>query len=190
VSKVHRAPVLGWEEIPVTVVDLDRVVRGEYAENMFRKAFTPTEIGAIAQAIAPLERAAAKERQQKAGERYGRGKEPIASGKFPEAIKGRARDQVGKVAGVSGKTIERILDVIEAADEDNPPPHHLHTRVSEDGEVARLAQARMLGVTPSAALREAITAWVADEETTPAVPDETLKPRSVLSRGWRRRGRG
>src|SRR5262245_50708665 len=39
---------LGWTEIPVTVLDLDRVERGEYAENEFRKAFTPSEMVAIA----------------------------------------------------------------------------------------------------------------------------------------------
>ncbi len=31
---------LGRETIPVTVVDLERVVLGEYAENTFRKQFT------------------------------------------------------------------------------------------------------------------------------------------------------
>ena len=35
---------LGRERIPATVLDLDQIVRGEYAENFFRKAFTPSEV--------------------------------------------------------------------------------------------------------------------------------------------------
>jgi len=34
-------------DIPVTIVDLDDIVRGEYAENTQRKPFTPSEMVAI-----------------------------------------------------------------------------------------------------------------------------------------------
>jgi N6-adenosine-specific RNA methylase IME4 len=54
---------LGRDTIPVTVVDLERVVLGEYAENTFRKQLTPSECADIADAVEPIERAAAKERQ-------------------------------------------------------------------------------------------------------------------------------
>ena len=53
--------------MPVTYVDLKEVVRGEFAENAFRKDFLPSEIEAIRRAIEPYERAAAKERQRKHG---------------------------------------------------------------------------------------------------------------------------
>jgi hypothetical protein len=43
-------------------VDLKEVVRGEFAENAFRKDFLPSEIKAIRRAIESYERAAAKER--------------------------------------------------------------------------------------------------------------------------------
>jgi hypothetical protein len=75
----------------------------------------------------------------------------------------------------------------------------LHTRVSEDVEVALLAKARKLGLTPSAALREAIAAWVADEQTPSAtvtpdplapLPAEVLNHHSVLHRVWRLLGTG
>jgi ParB family transcriptional regulator, chromosome partitioning protein len=56
---------LGWKSVPVTYVDLKEVVRGEFAENAFRKDFLPSEIEAIRRAIEPYERAAAKERQRK-----------------------------------------------------------------------------------------------------------------------------
>jgi ParB/RepB/Spo0J family partition protein len=41
--RVAACKLLGHETIPTTVIDLDRVVRGEYAENEFRKSFTLSE---------------------------------------------------------------------------------------------------------------------------------------------------
>lgn len=45
------AGLLGWEMIPVTVVDLDAVVRGEFAENTHRKDFSLSEAVAIKRAL-------------------------------------------------------------------------------------------------------------------------------------------
>ena len=68
---------LGMKSVPVTCVDLKEVVRGEFAENAFRKDFLPSEIEAIRRAIEPYERAAAKERQRRHGETApGRRKHP------------------------------------------------------------------------------------------------------------------
>src|ERR1700710_3175419 len=44
---------LGRSEIPATVIDLARIVRGEYAENAFRKAPSPSEMVSIAEALEP-----------------------------------------------------------------------------------------------------------------------------------------
>ena len=38
-------------------------MRGEFAENAYRKDFLPSEIGAIRRAMEPAQKAAAKERQ-------------------------------------------------------------------------------------------------------------------------------
>jgi hypothetical protein len=38
--RLRAAESLGWTEIPVTIIDLDSVVRGEFAENTCRKDFT------------------------------------------------------------------------------------------------------------------------------------------------------
>jgi ParB/RepB/Spo0J family partition protein len=40
---------LGKTEIPVHVVNLDEIIRGEFAENMHRKDFTASEISEIAE---------------------------------------------------------------------------------------------------------------------------------------------
>jgi ParB family transcriptional regulator, chromosome partitioning protein len=81
--RLQAVQLLGKTEIPVTVIDLDDIVRGEFAENTYRKDFTLSEAVAIKRALEPIERARAKERML-----AGR-----PSGKFP---KGRALDQVAK----------------------------------------------------------------------------------------------
>jgi hypothetical protein len=58
--RLKAAKQLGWTDIPVTVVDLKAVARGEFAENIARKDFTLSEAVAIKRALEPLEKVAAK----------------------------------------------------------------------------------------------------------------------------------
>src|SRR5207344_262450 len=51
------------QDIPVYVMDLEDVLRGEYAENAERKDFTPSEAVNIMRALTPMAKAQAKERQ-------------------------------------------------------------------------------------------------------------------------------
>ena len=107
---------LGREEIPVTVIDLNKIVLGEYAENIFRKAFTPSEMVEIADDIEPLQMLAAKKRQL-AGKGEdgsgGRGKKNLR-GIFPE-VSGRAMDKVAKVVGKDRRTLEKARAIVQAA---------------------------------------------------------------------------
>jgi hypothetical protein len=80
--------------------------RGEFAENVIRKDFLPTEIEAIRQAYEPLERAAAKDRQ---GARADIQK--TFSGCWTD------RDKVGAFAGISGRTVEKIAQVCAAPEQ-------------------------------------------------------------------------
>jgi ParB/RepB/Spo0J family partition protein len=99
--------LLGWTKIPVHIVDIDEVVRGEFAENVDRKDFTPSELVAIGEESERAERKAAKARQREAGRTK-------ASGNFPEA--GDTRDKIGRRLGISGRTYERAKAVVEAAE--------------------------------------------------------------------------
>src|SRR5262249_40552645 len=101
--RLRAAKLLGWTEIPVNIIDLEAVTRGEFAENAVRKDFTLSEAVAIKRALEPLEKVAAKERML-----AGR-----PSGKFP---KGRALDKVAKVVGKDRKTIERAEAIVDAAE--------------------------------------------------------------------------
>jgi ParB/RepB/Spo0J family partition protein len=94
---------LGWTKIPVREVDLAEIARGELAENAIRKDFLPSEIDAIRRALEPLEKAAAKQR------------ETLGKISLPSEA-GRVRDKIGAFAGVSGRTVEKIAAVVEAAE--------------------------------------------------------------------------
>src|SRR5215831_2363684 len=96
---------LNWKSVPVTVLDLNEVIRGEFAENAHRKDFLPSEIDAIRRALLPIEKAAAKERQRRhGGTAPGRKKQ---SGQFSRSD-GRVRDKIAGFAGISGRTLEKI----------------------------------------------------------------------------------
>jgi hypothetical protein len=98
---------LGWKEVPVNVVPIDDIVLGEYAENAYRKDFLPSEIDAIRREIEPVEKTAAQERQK--ATQFG------GAGKLPAPEKGRARDKIGTAVGISGKSVDKIAFVMDAA---------------------------------------------------------------------------
>ena len=145
---------LGWTEVPVRVVRLTEIVRGECAENTFRKDFTPSEAVAMAAALRPLETKAAKQRQAAAGPKAGKGRKRSGSGKLPEAV-GQVRDRVAAHVGMSGRTLEKATDVVEAANDDPERFAPLVAQMDRTGKVGgvhkrlqRLKQARALATEP------------------------------------------
>jgi N6-adenosine-specific RNA methylase IME4/ParB-like chromosome segregation protein Spo0J len=103
--RLRAAESNGWKEkeIPVTVVDLDNIARGEFAENAIRKDFTLSEAVAIKRALEPLEKAVAKERMR-AGK---------PSGNLP---KGRAANKAAKATGMARRTLEKAEAIVDAAE--------------------------------------------------------------------------
>jgi len=98
------------QPIPVTVIDVDDIVTGEWDENdpALRKSFTPSEIVAIKRFLEPQLKAEAKERA---------GMRTDLRGNSPEV--GRAADKLGAFVGKDRKTIEKAEAVVVAA-EQNP----------------------------------------------------------------------
>jgi len=105
--RLEAFKLLGLVDIPATVVDLQEIARGEFAENEIRKDFTWSERCAIADALEPKERDAAKEREQVSRNR---------SGKLP-APKGQALDKVATAVGASRHTLEKAREIYESGDE-------------------------------------------------------------------------
>jgi N6-adenosine-specific RNA methylase IME4 len=104
-----RRRLAAWEllfkhqrKIPVRVVPLTDIARGEAAENFARKDFTLSEAVAIKQAIEPAIKAAATDRM-KAGK-------PLS-----KLDKGRAADKVSTFTGVKRTTLAKAEAVVKAA---------------------------------------------------------------------------
>ena len=106
--RLQAARALGWSEVPVTIIDLDAVVRGEFAENSLRKDFTLSEAVAIKRALEPLEREAAKQRQGTRTDKH--------PGKLPTSSTGRAADKAAKATGMARRTLEKAEAVVDAAE--------------------------------------------------------------------------
>jgi N6-adenosine-specific RNA methylase IME4 len=110
---------LGWHEVPARVIDIVDIVRGEHDENVMRQDFLPSEVVAIARALEPSVRQAAKERQratQLAGTTRD-GKPIIGEGKLPPPNgRGKTRDVIAAHVGISGRTLEKAATVIAAAE--------------------------------------------------------------------------
>jgi ParB-like chromosome segregation protein Spo0J len=89
---------LGRSEIPVYIVTTASVEEGEFAENVFRKDFAPSELVAIGCEVERVESERAKERMVAAH---------ASPGNLPEQDKGDARDKIAAQLGISGRTFEK-----------------------------------------------------------------------------------
>lgn len=101
--RLRACQLLGHSEIKVRFVNLDSLLKGELAENEFRKDFTPSERVAIGAAIE--------------AELQGRNHRPEQSVEnFPQLPQGPTRDLVAKATGFgNGKTYEQAKKVVQEA---------------------------------------------------------------------------
>ena len=126
--RLEACRLLGWKDVPVTVVDLYQAARGEAHENFVRKDLLPSEIVALKRAIEPLERRAARERQ---GSRT-----DLCLPATVAECQGAARDKIAHYLGVGKTTIDRAEAVVEAAEEDPEEYGHLVEQMDRSGKVA------------------------------------------------------
>ena len=87
-------------------------------ENIERKNFLPSEIIAIAESVRPIEEKKAKERQiEHKGTAPGKQVNHLrkVSSSDEKKREKQTRDKVAEYAGISGKTLEKIEKVVEAA---------------------------------------------------------------------------
>jgi ParB/RepB/Spo0J family partition protein len=126
--RLEACRLMGWTEVPVTVVDLYQAARGEAHENFVRKDLLPSEIVALKRAIEPLERKVARQRQ---GSR--------ADLCHPATLaerQGDARDKIARYLGVGRTTIEKAEAVVEAAEEAPDDYAYLVEQMDRSGKVA------------------------------------------------------
>jgi ParB/RepB/Spo0J family partition protein len=123
VRRLEACKLLGWAEVPVHVVDLDDIERGEVVGNTQRKDFLPSEIDAIRRKYEAKLKAAAKERMS-AGGKGAKVSQPL-----------RTTDKVGAFAGVSGRTVEKIAEVCTAAEAEPEKYRKLVETMDKTGRV-------------------------------------------------------
>src|SRR5262245_23788597 len=150
--RLQAAEQLGWNQIPVTVLDLEAVVAGEFAEKAIRKDFTLSEAVAIKRALEPLEKVAARQRQRDGGRAGGQ-----ASGNLPQASAGRAADKAAQATGMARRTLERAEAVVDAAEAEPEKYSKLSNRRAAETfelEVAGLKYSATVGRSPDGRILE------------------------------------
>ena len=120
--RLEACKKLKWADVAVTVVNIDAIVDGELAENIYRKNFTPSEMVAIAETVEERERELAKQRMTL-------GKLSLGS----EA--GKTIDKIAAPLGVSGRTLEKAKAVVQAAQREPDRFGHLITEMDRTGKV-------------------------------------------------------
>src|SRR6266496_411762 len=122
--RIEAAKSLGWESIPVRIVDIDGIARGELAENAYRKDFTPSEMVAIAATVEDQERELARQR--------------MTLGKISTGSEsGKTRDKVAAPLGISGRTLQKATAVVQAAEQEPERFRRLVEEMDRTGKVER-----------------------------------------------------
>lgn len=112
---------LGWKVVPVTVIDLEDIIKGEWHENANRKPFTASETVAIY-------------RQLKNVVATNRGRPKKDRKQDPS---GKTRDKVGRFFHISGRTLEKMIAVVDSAEENPDRFGHLKEQMDRTGKVDR-----------------------------------------------------
>lgn len=128
-----------WDSpIPVHVVDIDLVARGEFAENMIRKELTPSEAVELMLRLRPAAAEAARERQVLLGRHHGElppGVTPSVQLSGCEHFKGESRNAVALFTGRSARTLAKAHEVVKAAKEDPVRCGRLQDDMDRSGKV-------------------------------------------------------
>jgi ParB family transcriptional regulator, chromosome partitioning protein len=161
--RIEAVKRLGLGLISVTVVDLNEIVKGEFAENDQRKSFTPSEAVAIKRMVEPEIAAEAKARQAVGGKLKGK-----SGAKLAPAAKGKTRDKVSRYTGIKRTSLKKAEAVI-AASEAEPENKEIAGLVKEmdatgkiDGAYQKLTAAQDKEAKPKPATNGAAAADQAD----------------------------
>ena len=110
--RLEACRALGWADVPVTVVDLADIVRGDLPKTH-------------------IEKISCHPKSTPSGERLSRSKRrrpnsACTLGKISTgSATGKTRDKIGAIAGISGRQVEKIAEVVEAAEKEPQQFGHL-----------------------------------------------------------------
>lgn len=130
--RIEAARLLGWTEIPATVIEVDDLLSAERDENAQRKDFTPTEAVAIGRLIEERHRVRVVN-QERARKRLGP-KTKTLELNHREPV-GQTRDIAARAVGFSPTTYGRAKSIVAAAEADPAKFGDLPSQMDETGNV-------------------------------------------------------
>lgn len=139
--RIEAARRLGWEEITVTIIDVEDLLSAERDENTERKDFTPTEAVAIGRLIEEAERPRAQERSRQAAIRNAARKRDEHGHIVPNhdkvetASHGQTRDVAAKAVGMGVTAYREAKEVVMAAELDQAAFGDLPSQMDESRNV-------------------------------------------------------
>lgn len=110
--RLRACTLLGWEQIPVTMMDTrdaEHELNIEISENDCRKDFSKAERVDYMYRLMRIEKEKARERMNAGGQQI-----------FAEGEKGQARDKTAATFGVSGETMRKEMQIVENRDRLTP----------------------------------------------------------------------
>lgn len=135
--RLEAVKLLGWTDVPVTVVDVADLLSAERDENQERKDFTPTEAVAIKRLI-QAQHALLVEEVRIANiaraRAMARGAESADS--TPSAEVGKTRDLVARAVGMGHEKLARAEAIVSAAEADPERFGDLPAKMDETGNVS------------------------------------------------------
>lgn len=138
--RIEAARLLGWEDIPVTVVDVADLLSAERDENEVRKDFTPSEAVAIGKMIEeqvrPLVDSQGRKRISDARKRASGQITEDESTQINNKLGRDTREIVGAAVGMSGPSYHRAKAVIAAAEADPKRFGDLPAKMDQSGNVS------------------------------------------------------
>jgi hypothetical protein len=133
--RLEAVRLLGWTEVPVTVVDVDDLLMAERDENEERKDFTPTEAVAIGRVIEERERPRAEERRRLGREKALAVRAGVAESASPTIAEPQVRDIVAAAVGMGHFKYRQAEEVVAAAEADPDAFGDLPERMDTTGNV-------------------------------------------------------
>lgn len=142
--RIEAVRLLGWEEIPVRVIDVPDLLSAQRDENEVRENLTPTDAEAAGKRIEELERPKALERSRQAAQRTAAAKRgevaPLGSreARDPSSIRhGREVTEIAaRAVGMGREKYVKAKEVVAAAEADPEKFGDLPTQMDETGNVA------------------------------------------------------
>lgn len=113
--RIRACKLLGWEQIPVNMMDTrdaEHELNIEISENDDRKEFSKAERVDYMRRLWRIEQAKAAERQRAALKQNADTDREM----FPERETGRAKDKTAAAFGISGKTMEKEMQIVDNKD--------------------------------------------------------------------------